>query len=190
MATTITSTQLDFDEIKKSLKAFIAAKGEFQDFNFEAAGINNILDVLAYNTHFNALTANFALNEAFLNTAQLRSSVIAHATTLGYETRSRTASEANVTISINLSGVAGRPTVLSIDSGFSFTTKVGESAYTFQTTEVHSATDDGTGQYNFLNAEGGTSIKIKEGTQFQKTFFVGEKSESCLLYTSDAADEP
>ena len=161
MATAIQSTKLDFENIKTSLRQYLAAKDEYKDFNFEAAGVNNILDVLAYNTHFNALTANFALNESFLNTAQLRSSVIAHATTLGYETRSRTASEANVTLSLNLNGVAGRPNVISIPSGFSFTSKVGDKTFTFLTTELHSATDDGLGVYNFLNSEGTTSIKIK-----------------------------
>ena len=78
----IESTQLDFEQIKSNLKTYLAAQSEFADFDFEAAGINNILDVLAYNTHFNALNANFALNEAFLNTAQLRSSVVSHAQSL------------------------------------------------------------------------------------------------------------
>jgi len=185
MATAIQSTKLDFENIKISLRKYLAAKDEYKDFNFEAAGINNILDVLAYNTHFNALTANFALNEAFLNTAQLRSSVIAHATTLGYETRSRTAAEANITMSLNLNGVAGRPNVISIPAGFSFTSKVGEQTFTFLTTELHSATDDGLGVYNFLNSEGTTSIKIKEGTKFTKTFFVGEAGERVLYVIPD-----
>ena len=185
MATAIQSTKLDFENIKSSLRTFLEAKQEYKDFNFEAAGINNILDVLAYNTHFNALTANFALNEAFLNTAQLRSSVIGHATTLGYETRSRTAAEANITMSLNLSGVAGRPNVISIPAGFSFTSKVGEKTFTFLTTELHSAADDGLGVYNFLNSEGTTSIKIKEGTPFTKTFFVGEAGERVLYVIPD-----
>ena len=103
MATTVTSTQLDFQNIKNSLKNYLAAKTEFADYNFEASGLNNILDVLAYNTHYNALTANFALNEAFLNTAQLRSSVISHAATLGYETRSKTAASADISISLDCS---------------------------------------------------------------------------------------
>lgn len=69
MATTIKSTELDFDTIKTRLKDFLKSKSEFADYNFEGSGLNNILDVLAYNTHFNGLIANFALNESFLNTA-------------------------------------------------------------------------------------------------------------------------
>ena len=71
MATNIQSTQLDFATIKNSLKTYLAQQTEFTDYNFEASGLSNILDVLAHNTHFNSLIANFALNESFLNTAQL-----------------------------------------------------------------------------------------------------------------------
>jgi len=92
MATNITSTALDFDAIRNSLKTYFAQQPEFSDYNFEASGLSNVLDVLAYNTHFNGLTANFATNEAFLNTAQLRSSVVSHAEALGYRPRSRTPS--------------------------------------------------------------------------------------------------
>ena len=84
MATTIQSTALDFNSIKNNLKTFLSAQDEFADYNFEASGLSNILDVLAYNTHYNALIANFALNESFLGTAQLRSSVVSLATAIGY----------------------------------------------------------------------------------------------------------
>ena len=83
MATTIRSTNLDFDVIKNKLKDFLKQKNEFQDYDFEASGLSNILDVLAFNTHFNGLNANFALNESFLNTAQLRSSVVSLAEEIG-----------------------------------------------------------------------------------------------------------
>ena len=85
MATTIKSTALDFSNIKTNLKTHLKNTTEFADYDFEASGLSNILDVLAYNTHINALTANFALNESFLGTAQLRSSVVSLATGIGYE---------------------------------------------------------------------------------------------------------
>lgn len=185
MATTVTSTQLDFQNIKNSLKNYLAAKTEFADYNFEASGLNNILDVLAYNTHYNALTANFALNEAFLNTAQLRSSVISHAATLGYETRSKTAASADVSISLDLAGVAGRPSVITLPSGYEFSAKVNDQTFTFQTLQNYLATDDGTGQYQFLNDAGGTSLNIKEGSAISKTFYVGEVGERQLYVIPD-----
>ena len=185
MATTVTSTQLDFQNIKNSLKNYLAAKTEFADYNFEASGLNNILDVLAYNTHYNALTANFALNEAFLNTAQLRSSVISHAATLGYETRSKTAASADISISLDLAGVAGRPSVITLPSGYEFSAKVNDQTFTFQTLQNYLATDDGTGQYQFLNDAGGTSLNIKEGSAIAKTFYVGEVGERQLYVIPD-----
>ena len=114
MATTIKSTALSFDAIKNNLKTFLADKPEFNDYNFEASGLSNILDVLAYNTHYNALTANFALNESFLGTAQLRSSLVSLAEGIGYIPDSKTASKAVLNLSLNLSGVTGRPSTLQI----------------------------------------------------------------------------
>lgn len=181
----IESTQLDFEQIKSNLKTYLAAQSEFADFDFEAAGINNILDVLAYNTHFNALNANFALNEAFLNTAQLRSSVVSHAQSLGYQVRSRTASAGTVNISLNLAGVSNRNTTYTLASGTKFTASVDDVAYTYQTLENCTATDDGTGFYSFVNSLGSTSIVIKEGTSKTKTFYVGETDERQLYVIPD-----
>lgn len=181
----IESTQLDFAQIKSNLKTYLAAQSEFSDFDFEGAGINNILDVLAYNTHFNALNANFALNEAFLNTAQLRSSVVSHAQSLGYQVRSRTASAATVNISLNLSGVSNRNSTYTLASGTTFTASVDDISYTYQTLENCTATDDGTGFYSFVNSLGSASIIIKEGSTKTKTFYVGETDERQLYVIPD-----
>ena len=187
MATTVQNTKLDFDNIKNSLKTYFAQQPEFEDYNFEASGLSNILDVLAYNTHYNALTANFALNEAFLSTAQLRSSVISHAATLGYVPRSRTSSRAEVNLSLNLSGVAGRPGSVVIGAGTTFTADAGDTTYTFRTIEDYTATDDGDGFYQFLNANGESTIQIFEGSEKTKTFYVGEVGERQLYVIQDEA---
>lgn len=185
MAVNIQSSKLDFDNIKNQLKTHFAAKSEFSDFNFEASGISNILDVLAYNTHYNALTANFALNESFLSTAQLRSSVVAHATSLGYNIRSRTASRATVGISVNLLSVINRPNTVALPSGFKFQAAVGDVTYTFQTRQTHYATDDGNGVYTFKDGDGNSNILIYEGTPQTKTFIVGEVGERQLYVIPD-----
>lgn len=185
MAVNIQSSKLDFDNIKNQLKTHFAAKSEFSDFNFEASGISNILDVLAYNTHYNALTANFALNESFLSTAQLRSSVVAHATSLGYNIRSRTASRATVGISVNLLSVINRPNTVALPSGFKFQAAVGDVTYTFQTRQTHYATDDGNGVYTFKDGDGNSNILIYEGTPRTKTFIVGEVGERQLYVIPD-----
>lgn len=185
MATTVATSKLDFDDIKSKLKTYFAQNTEFSDYNFEASGLSNVLDVLAYNTHFNALTANFALNESFLSTAQLRSSVVSHAATLGYEPRSRTASRAEVTLSLNLNGVANRPTSVVLGAGTTFTASVGDVTYTYQTIEDYAATDNGFGLYQFLSKVGTTTIPIYEGSQKTKTFYVGEVGERQLYVIPD-----
>ena len=185
MATNIQSTKLDFAQIKDSLKTYLQAKTEFSDYEFEASGINNILDVLAYNTHYNALTANFALNESYLNTAQLRSSVVSHAISLGYEPRSITSSKATLNISLNLAGVPNRSNTYTLPALTSFTSSVNDVTYTFRILEQISATDDGTGQYVFINSLGTTGILVYEGTLKTKTFYVGDTGERQLYIIPD-----
>jgi len=186
MATsTVKSSDLDFNNIKSSLKNYLKSKTEFSSYDFEASGMSNILDVLAYNTHVNGLTANFAMNESFLTSAQLRSSVISHAQMLGYETRSRTAANALINISVNLSSVSGRPAKLNIPKGKQFTSSVDGISYTFRTREAINASDDGTGLYVFKNSSGGTNIAIYEGVEKTKTFLVGEKTERQIYIIPD-----
>ncbi len=151
--TTIQTTQLDFAQIKQSLKAYFERQSEFADYDFEASGLQNILDVLAYNTHYNALIANFALNEAYLGTAQLRSSVISKAQALGYNVRSKTAPVAFVSITANLSSATSPPSPITLPAGFPFTTSVDGTNYTFRTLEAIQATNNGSGFYTFRTAE-------------------------------------
>lgn len=186
MATsTVKSSDLDFNNIKQSLKSHLKSKSEFSSYDFEASGLSNVLDVLAYNTHLNGLTANFAMNESFLTTAQLRSSVVSHAQMLGYQTRSRTAANALINISANLSSVSGRPAKLTINRGKQFTSSIDGVTYTFRTREAIIASDDGTGLYIFKNAAGSENISITEGIEKTKTFLVGEKVERQIYIIPD-----
>ena len=185
MATTIKSTNLDFTSIKNNLKTFLAQQDEFADYNFEASGLSNILDVLAYNTHYNGLIANFALNESFLGTAQLRSSLVSLAEGIGYIPKSRTASRAVVSFSINLSSLAERPTTVSLAPGVVFESSIDDITYTFQTRETVTATDDGSGIYSFKTNAGSTNIEIFEGTQRTKTFIADAVSQDALYIIPD-----
>ena len=173
MATNITSTQLDFDGIKNKLKTYLADQTEFADYDFEASGLSNILDVLAYNTHFNALTANFALNEAFLNTAQLRSSVVTHADTLSLNIRSKTASQVSLKVSVDLSSATPKPTKITLPENSTFTTTIDNVQYNFYTKDNYEATDNGAGLYTFKNDDGEEEILAYEGEVVTKTFYVG-----------------
>ena len=184
MATTIRSADLDFDTVKGRLKDYLKSKSEFSDYNFEASGLSNILDVLAYNTHFNGLTANFALNESFLNTSQLRSSVVSHAEALGYTPRSYTSSKGNLNISVTITD-SNRPTSINLPRGTSFTSTVAGVSYTFRTRESYSATDNGSGFYEFKTSENSNSIPVYEGIEKTKTFFVGETEETQIYVMPD-----
>lgn len=183
--TTFQTTELDFEAIKNNLKTYLQRRSEFTDYDFEASGLSNILDVLAYNTHYNGLIANFALNEAYLTSAQLRSSVISIAQTLGYNIRSRTASVANVTLSLNLASAPIKPTSVTLPAGTQFTTSVDGVSYTFQTRAAYTAVNDGNNVYTFTDADGATELQIYEGTSRTKTFIVQEEDERQIFVIPD-----
>ena len=176
MVTTIRSTDLDFDTIKNNLKLELKNNTEFADYNYEGSGLSNLLDVLAYNTHYNALIANMALNESYLTTAQLRSSVVSLAEAIGYMPASKAASSATINISINTGNLAGRPSFLSLPRGTKFTTTVDDVVYTFETVGTISAQDNGSGLYVFKDNLDQEAITLKEGTNTTKTFIVSENS--------------
>ena len=185
MTTTIQSTSLDFTAIKNNLKTSLVQSDEFADYNFEASGLSNLLDVLATNTHFNGLIANFALNESYIGTAQLRSSLVSLAEGIGYIPDSVNASRAIVNLTTSLAGVAGRPNKITIPTGFTFNATVDGVAFTFQTQEDISATDDGNGSYTFQTADGSTNINIFEGTQTLKTFLITGQTENFAYVIPD-----
>ena len=77
-------TEFDFDDVKDNLKVFLKNQTEFKDYDFEGSGMNIMLDILAYNTHYLGFNANMLANEMFLDSASLRSSIVSHSKTLGY----------------------------------------------------------------------------------------------------------
>lgn len=186
MATTIKSTALDFRSIKNNLKTFLSEKEEFSDYNFEASGLSNILDVLAYNTHYNALLANFSLNESYLTTAQLRNSVVSIAESLGYIPNSKTASQAVIRLVVNLTDRdSNRPSRISLPPYTTFSTSVDGITYTFQTIETLVA-DDENGIYRFYSEDSPEQdVTIYEGLYKEKTFIVGQQSETTVYVIPD-----
>ena len=121
-------TEFDFDEVKDNLKVFMRNQSEFKDYDFEGSGLSALLDVLAYNTHYLGFNANMLANEMFLDSSQLRSSVVSHAKTLGYTTRSATAAKATVNVFLNTSNASA-----TMPAGTVFTSSVGDTSYQFVT---------------------------------------------------------
>ena len=95
----INNTQLDFATYKQSLKEYLQSQSRFQDYDFEASNLSVLLDVLAYNTYHNAIYLNMIGSEMFLDTAQMRESIVSHAKELNYTPRSRSSSRVSVDIS-------------------------------------------------------------------------------------------
>ena len=124
----ISLTSLDFASHKEALKTY---QDSFKDYDFEGSNINVLLDILSYNTYLNSFYLNMVGNEMFLDTAQLRDSVVSHAKELNYLPKSFTSSTANVTITITTSDPNKRSVV--IPRGAPFVTKVGSTNYTFTT---------------------------------------------------------
>lgn len=116
MADRLKITELDFDQIKSNLKSFLKQQSEFQDYDFEGAGLNILLDILAYNTHYNAYYLNMIANESFLDSAMLRNSVVSHAKRYGYIPRSATAPRAVVNITVDSGN--STPGTLSLPKGY------------------------------------------------------------------------
>ena len=154
-------TGFDFDTVKDNLKTFMKNQNQFLDYDFEGSGINALLDVLAYNTHYLGFHANMLANEMFIDTAALRSSVVSHAKTLGYETRSVNAPMATVDIKLNDLALG----TATMQAGQVFETIIDNVTYQFVTTSDYSSTQTGSG-ITFSN------IPIYEGTYITQRYTV------------------
>jgi len=142
-------TELDFDQIKLNLKAFLSSQDKFSDYDFDGSGIGILLDILAYNTQYNALLAHMNINEAFLDTAQLRANVVSHAKSLGYTPRSARTADAYLTVVITGNGNSTDPAQLQIPRGTVFQGLVGSKQYSFVTNEAFTALKDFESKYTF-----------------------------------------
>ena len=127
--TKVTITELDFDTIKTNLKTYLKQQTTFQDYDFEGSGLSNLLDVLAYNTHYMSYYANMIANEMFLDSAMIRSSVVSLAKHLGYMPTSFVSPTAIVNVTIN--NVSGSPASIILATGTEFRTTIDDVNYTF-----------------------------------------------------------
>ena len=186
MSTTVRSTELDFFAIKESLKLFLQQQDEFRDYDFDGSGISNLLDVLSHNTHFNALIANFALNESYLTTAQLRNSVVSLAESLGYIPGSKTSAQSTITLSMNLAGVPNLDPSYSLLPGeLVLGGSVDDVDYTFTNRETLVGTTDGSGVYTFAPAsDEAASIVVFEGQERDIEFLV-DGTENAVYVVPD-----
>ena len=155
----IQTTELDFDQIKQNLKTYLQGQSQFSDYDFDGSGLSILLDVLAYNTHYNALYTNMAINEAFLDSATKRSSVVSKAKELGYVPMSAKSATAIVDV-LMVNEQISAPATLEIPRYTQFSTTINGKEYIFYTTETYLAYRQGT-EYLFQN------VVLREGTQLE-----------------------
>jgi len=146
-------SEFDFDDVKSNLKTFLQAQTEFTDYDFEGSGISVLLDVLAYNTHYLGFNMNMLANEMFLDSSSLRSSVVSHAKTLGYEVASVRSAKAEIDVTL----FDSVKTTGTLSAGTVFTSSVNDVEFQFVPITDFTASNTGS-QISFLN------VPIYEGT--------------------------
>jgi len=169
-------TELDFDKIKENLIDYYKnyPGDKYKDFDFEGAGLNMMMDILAYNTHYNAINAHTAINETFLDSAQLRSNVVSRAKLLGYTPNSVTAAHCSLLLEFDGS-VNSNAESFTIESGKKVTTQIDGKTFTFITTQDYTTTLEN-GKYVF------SDVKFYQGTIKTQAFIVRDTAEKGQKY--------
>jgi hypothetical protein len=139
-------SELDFDSIKQNLKDYLKQQSEFTDYDFDGSGLSVLLDVLAYNTHYNAYYLNMVANESFLDTAILRESVVSHAKTLGYTPFSTRSARAICNVTVGTTSTSSG--TLTIPRGFTFLSEtLNNTTYNFIVLDDVTVTKSNTSYY-------------------------------------------
>jgi len=175
MADRLRVTELDFDTIKQNLRTFLNQQSEFTDYDFEGSGLSVLLDILAYNTHYQAYYLNMVANEAFMDTALLRDSVVSHAKTLGYIPYSRRAPQAIVdfTVRTNTTDVA----TVTVPRGFRFlSNEIDGASYNFVTLTETTVTKSNT-DFSFKN------LQIYEGQLVSYSYVQDDSTNPSQVFT-------
>jgi hypothetical protein len=130
-------TNLDFDQIKISIKEYLRSNSNFTDYDFEGSNLSVLIDVLAYNTYISSYNANMISNEVFIDGATLRENVVSLARNIGYVPRSRTASRANISFFVDTTDLSIKPLTLTLKKGTVSTTSssFGSQSFSFAITE-------------------------------------------------------
>jgi len=156
---------LDFDQVKTTLKEYLQSNSNFTDYNFEGSNLSTVLDVLAYNTYITSYNANMVANEVFIDSATLRENVVALARNIGYLPRSRTAARATVTFFVDCSNITPAPSNLTLNKGpvAATSSAFGNSSLVFSICEdITVPVKDGIARFN--------NISIYEGTLLNSEF--------------------
>ena len=160
-------TNLDFDQIKTSIKDYLRANSNFTDFDFDGSNFSVLIDTLAYNTYINSFNSNMIVNESFLDSATLRENVVSLASNIGYTPRSKTAANAQVTINLT---ITDDTSAVTLEPGIVCTGDVDNETYTFAITQpITTLTEVDPSDPNQKIAKF-ENISVFQGTYLERTF--------------------
>ena len=163
-------SNLDFDQIKTSLKEYMRAQSDFTDYDFEGSTLSVLLDTLAYNTYYTAFNTNMVVNELFIDSATLRDNVVALAKQLGYRPKSATSPTAYISFTVNYTNPT-TDTELILRKGTGFTATYDNNVYNYVVLDdVKAQVANGVATF--------TNVEVNEGTQLINTFTVNTASKS------------
>ena len=156
---------LDFDQVKTTLKDYLKSNSNFTDYDFEGSNLSTILDVLAYNTYISSYNANMVANEVFIDSATLRENIVSLARNIGYVPRSRKSARAVVSFSVDTSNITPTPATLTLHKGI-----VATSSGSFGNTSNNFCILDDISVPVFNNIANFNDISIYEGTLLSSNF--------------------
>ena len=182
-------TNLNFDQIKSSIKDYLRSNSEFSDFDFEGSNISLLIDVLAYNTYLTAFNSNMVANESFLDSATLRENVVSLARNIGYVPRSRKAAEAIISFEYKFNG---NSTTVSLKKGLVLVGSVEKTSYVFSIPEDIVATSPidtgGVVGSNPPRTASFNNIRVYQGSLLSKSWVVSGSTDQRFIIENSNVD--
>lgn len=191
MAKTIEITELDLKNIKSNIISYMKKDETFKDYDFEASGLNTLIDILAVNTHHNSFYMNMLTNEMFLDTARIRENVVSKAKLLNYTPRSAKAAKAQVSLELldqNSYATADVYDTIKINRGLQFTTNYNGKSYSFVPTItriVEKSTSIQNDNGTYTNVYKIDDLELIQGIEVQEEFVVDNTNPNQRFYLSN-----
>ena len=185
-------TNLDFDQIKTSIKDYLRANSTFTDFDFEGSNFSILIDTLAYNTYITAFNSNMVVNESFLDSATVRENVVSLARNIGYVPRSKTAATARISFTANFGQSIDEDddfTIATLKAGLACIGNANETNYVLSTSENISAPvvkQETGGTLNYIASF--EDIEVKEGTFLTRIFNVNASLDQRFILNNKGID--
>ena len=178
-------TNLDFDQIKTSIKDYLRSNSDFSGFDFEGSNFSVLLDTLAYNTYITAFNSNMIVNESFLDSATLRENVVSLARNIGYIPRSRTAAKAQVSFKLNIGTTEPNSTSVELKRGIVCVGSVNDSSYVFSISENIAKQVVQEGSDYVVNFD---NLTINQGTFLTKQFTFNNSLDQKFILDNNFID--